>query len=171
MMREGNRIPDEQRASTLGTYCGGRRLDELPQLYNILIGEMSFVGPRPLLAVDQPEEMHRALLVRPGLTGFAQVHGGRNISAEDKNALDLWYVRNASLWLDIEILLRTSMVLIRGERVNHAILRAARDERCLRRPRQLQTRVPTRSHRRVLGRRTSLSHPSRRLKCTASAGS
>ena len=61
--------------------------------------------------------MDSRLSVRPGLTGLAQVHGGRNISPEDKNALDLWYIRNASLWLDIEILLRTVAVLVRGERV------------------------------------------------------
>ena len=90
------------------------RLDELPQLYNVLIGEMSFVGPRPLLPVDQPVETSARLLVRPGLTGLAQVRGGRNISPEDKNALDIWYVRNASLWLDIKILLQTPIVMIEG---------------------------------------------------------
>ena len=124
----GNRIPDEERVSLVGSLLRRTRLDELPQLYNVVIGEMSFVGPRPLLAVDQPEDMHARLSVRPGLTGLAQVHGGRNISAEDKNALDLWYIRNASLWLDIEILLRTVAVVIRGERINHAILRAAQEE-------------------------------------------
>jgi lipopolysaccharide/colanic/teichoic acid biosynthesis glycosyltransferase len=116
---EGNRVPDELRLSKLGRLLRRTRFDELPQLYNILIGEMSFVGPRPLLPVDQPNEVGPRLLVRPGLTGLAQVHGGRNISAEDKNALDISYIRSASLWLDIKILLRTFMVLIRGERVDH----------------------------------------------------
>ena len=86
---DGNRIPDELRLSTVGRLLRRTRFDELPQLYNILIGEMSFVGPRPLLPVDQPKEVGARLLVRPGLTGLAQVHGGRNISAEDKNALDI----------------------------------------------------------------------------------
>ena len=130
---EGKRVPDEQRSSYVGNLLRRTRLDELPQLYNILIGEMSLVGPRPLLHVDQPEEMKQRLLVRPGLTGFAQVHGGRNISAEDKNTLDVWYVRNASLWLDVKILLRTSMVLIKGERVDQHIISAAREE-CPKRP-------------------------------------
>ena len=116
---EGNRIPDEIRLSKLGRLLRRTRFDELPQLYNILIGEMSFVGPRPLLPVDQPKEVGTRLLVRPGLTGLAQVSGGRNISAEDKNALDICYVRNASLWLDIKILLRTLTVLIRGEQFDH----------------------------------------------------
>ena len=110
----GNRIPDEQRSSLVGDMLRRTRLDELPQLYNILIGEMSFVGPRPLLAIDQPEDMNLRLSVRPGLTGFAQVNGGRNISVEDKNALDIWYVRNASLWFDIKILLSDSKGLDKG---------------------------------------------------------
>jgi hypothetical protein len=71
------------------------------------------------------EEVGPRLLVRPGLTGLAQVHGGRNIS-EDKNALDILYIRNASLWLDIKILLRTLMVLLRGERIDHEKMHAAR---------------------------------------------
>jgi lipopolysaccharide/colanic/teichoic acid biosynthesis glycosyltransferase len=113
---ESNRVPDELRLSRIGRLLRRGRLDELPQLYNILIGEMSLVGPRPLLPVDQPEEMGVRLVVRPGLTGLAQVNGGRHLSAEDKNALDIWYIRNASLWLDIKILLRTLVVLIWGER-------------------------------------------------------
>ena len=103
------------------------KLDELPQLYNILIGEMSVVGPRPLLPTDQPEDNTLRLSVRPGLTGYAQVHGGRAISAKDKNTLDVWYVSNASLWLDFVTIMRTCAVLVRGERVNHHALRAAQE--------------------------------------------
>jgi lipopolysaccharide/colanic/teichoic acid biosynthesis glycosyltransferase len=120
----GNRIADEERSSSLGHMLRRTRLDELPQLYNILIGEMSFVGPRPLLPVDQPVETGARLLVRPGLTGLAQVHGGRNMSAADKNTLDVWYVQNASVWLDVKILLRTPIAMVRGEWVDHYTLRA-----------------------------------------------
>jgi lipopolysaccharide/colanic/teichoic acid biosynthesis glycosyltransferase len=123
----GNRIPDECRSSIVGRLLRRTRLDELPQLYNILIGEMSFVGPRPLLSCDQPAETMFRLSVRPGLTGLAQVHGERTMSPDDKNTLDVWYVRNASLWLDLRILLRTVIVFVRGERVDHQTLQAARD--------------------------------------------
>src|SRR5262249_44688585 len=94
---EGRRVPDQERLSMIGRFLRRARLDELPQLYNILVGEMSFVGPRPLLPVDQHPAHAARLLVRPGLTGWAQVIGGREISAEDKTALDVWYVHNASL--------------------------------------------------------------------------
>jgi hypothetical protein len=90
------------------------------------MGEMSFVGPRPLIEVDQPIEKSARLLVRPGLTGLAQVRGGRTITAEDKNALDIWYIHNASLWLDIQILLRTAIVVIGGERADHYALHVAK---------------------------------------------
>jgi lipopolysaccharide/colanic/teichoic acid biosynthesis glycosyltransferase len=124
---QGNRIPDEHRVSRIGRFLRRTKFDELPQLYNILIGEMSVVGPRPLLPTDQPENNTLRLSVRPGLTGFAQVHGGREIAAKDKNALDVWYINNASLWLDFVIIMRTVVVLVRGERVNHHALRAARE--------------------------------------------
>jgi lipopolysaccharide/colanic/teichoic acid biosynthesis glycosyltransferase len=122
---EGRRVPDELRVSKLGTLSRRLRLDELPQLINILTGEMSFIGPRPLLPVDQPRDGAARLVIRPGLTGWAQVIGGRAISAADKAALDIWYVRNASLTLDIEIALRTILVVIIGERVDAAAIRRA----------------------------------------------
>jgi lipopolysaccharide/colanic/teichoic acid biosynthesis glycosyltransferase len=122
---QGWRVPDEQRSSTIGRLLRRTKLDEIPQLYNIVVGDMSLVGPRPLLPTDQPDDSTR-LSVRPGLTGYAQVQGGRNLSVEDKNTLDVWYVCNASLWLDLTILLRTLMVLVMGERVNHCAIRAAR---------------------------------------------
>ena len=114
--RQGNRIPDEKRQSATRRFLRRTRLDELPQLYNILVGEMSFIGPRPLLPVDQCKEHNLRLLVRPGLTGWAQVNGGRDISPEAKSALDVWYVRNATLLLDLKIVGQTFGMLIRGER-------------------------------------------------------
>ena len=125
---------------------GRTRLDELPQLLNILKGDMSFVGPRPLLPVDQPIDCTARLLVRPGLTGWAQIKGGRQISPSDKAALDVWYVRNMSLALDLEIILWSTVpMLIFGERVaESAVGQAWRDPPL--------AGVP---HRRQEGRRTS----------------
>ncbi len=124
----GNRIPDDRRQSGLGCFLRRIRFDELPQLYNILIGEMSFVGPRPLLSVDQPEWASRRLSVRPGLTGWAQVNGGKTVSAQDKAVLDIWYIKNASLSLDFKIILRTLDMVVRGERFNEeAVLSAYKD--------------------------------------------
>jgi lipopolysaccharide/colanic/teichoic acid biosynthesis glycosyltransferase len=114
---DGRRKSDEQRVSAFGNFLRRTRLDELPQLLNILKGDMSFVGPRPLLPVDQPTDCAARLIVRPGLTGWAQIKGGRQISPSDKAALDVWYVRNISLALDLEIVLGTVPMLIFGERV------------------------------------------------------
>jgi lipopolysaccharide/colanic/teichoic acid biosynthesis glycosyltransferase len=100
----------------------------MPQLLNILKGEMSFVGPRPLLAVDQPIDSRSRLLVRPGLTGWAQIKGGRNISPADKAALDMWYVKNMSLALDFKILLGTVPMVIFGERVAETTIVRARQD-------------------------------------------
>lgn len=110
-----NPVPDDERLNAVGRFLRTVRLDELPQLWNIFIGEMSFVGPRPLLRVDQPAAFAARLLVRPGLTGWAQVMGGRQISAADKAALDVWYVQNASFKLDIEIFARTLPMVLFGE--------------------------------------------------------
>jgi lipopolysaccharide/colanic/teichoic acid biosynthesis glycosyltransferase len=113
---DGQRKSDDARVSAVGQFLRRSRLDELPQLLNILKGEMSFVGPRPLLPVDQPIDSKSRLLVRPGLTGWAQIKGGRQISSTDKAALDVWYVRNMSLTLDIKIMLKTVPMLILGEK-------------------------------------------------------
>lgn len=121
----GMRIPDEQRVTALGRILRRTRLDELPQLYNILRGEMSFVGPRPLLPADQPAQPSARLAVRPGLTGWAQVAGGRTISASDKAALDAWYIANASLALDLRIIIRTAGIVVSGDRVNPTAIRRA----------------------------------------------
>jgi lipopolysaccharide/colanic/teichoic acid biosynthesis glycosyltransferase len=126
--RDGARIPDADRSSVIGEFLRRYRLDELPQLWDILRGDMSFVGPRPLLPIDQSSDHSARLLMRPGLTGWAQIKGGREISSEDKAALDIWYVRNASFKLDIQILALTFPMVISGERIDQdSILRARRE--------------------------------------------
>ncbi len=107
---DGALLPDAQRLSSFGRFLRASSLDELPELWNVLRGEMSLVGPRPLLmeylSLYTPEQArrHEAL---PGITGWAQVNGRNAISWEDKFALDVWYVDNRSLWLDLKILWRT----------------------------------------------------------------
>jgi lipopolysaccharide/colanic/teichoic acid biosynthesis glycosyltransferase len=123
---EGKRLPNELRSSKIGLMLRRMRLDEAPQLYNVLVGEMSFVGPRPLLPMDQPDDISSRLAVRPGLTGVAQVYGDRSMVPNDKNALDIWYIKRASFQLDIKIMLRTALVFVRGERVDEKKLVKAR---------------------------------------------
>ena len=113
--RKGNFIPDEERTSFIGQLMRRARMDELPQLYHILIGQMSFVGPRPLLMKYQPEARGARLSVRPGVTGWAQINGGNLLSAEEKNVLDMWYLRNASLLLDLKIIFRTLQIAVQGD--------------------------------------------------------
>lgn len=121
----GVRIADEQRVSNFGRFLRATRLDEIPQLWNILIGEMSFVGPRPLLPIDQPVQCAARLLVRPGLTGWAQIKGGRHVDVHDKAALDFWYLHHASLYLDLAIMIGTLPMVLRGERVDHVAIERA----------------------------------------------
>lgn len=123
----GRRVADHARVSAIGSMLRARRLDELPQLFNILVGDMSFVGPRPLLPIDQPEDRSDRLRAKPGLTGWAQVMGGRDITAADKAALDRWYVDRMSLRLDIEIIVRTIPTVLFGEKVHPAAIRQACD--------------------------------------------
>jgi lipopolysaccharide/colanic/teichoic acid biosynthesis glycosyltransferase len=125
---KGKIVPDHARLSAIGRILRRTRLDELPQLVNILVGEMSFVGPRPLLPVDQIEGSEGRLLVRPGLTGWAQVKGGRHLSAADKAALDIWYVRNASLAVDCEVIVRTVGMILFGDKQNDEAVRRAWDD-------------------------------------------
>lgn len=127
---DGNPIPDRDRLSPMGDVLRRTRLDELPQIWSILRGEMSFIGPRPLLPVDQGSAYAARLMVRPGLTGWAQVKGGRDISPADKAALDVWYILNASFWLDVQIAVETVRMVILGERIDRAAIdRAWRDLR------------------------------------------
>ena len=101
---DGNVLPDEQRLTRVGRFLRSTSIDELPELINVLKGEMSLVGPRPLLMeyLDRytPEQARRHN-VKPGITGWAQVNGRNAISWEDKFKLDVWYVDNWSLWLDL----------------------------------------------------------------------
>jgi lipopolysaccharide/colanic/teichoic acid biosynthesis glycosyltransferase len=124
----GQRVAEVMRTSAIGGFLRHARLDELPQLFHILSGEMSFIGPRPLLPIDQPAASAARLLVRPGLTGWAQVKGGRAISPADKAALDMWYVQNASLALDLKILALTVSTVILGEKVDSDAIRLAWQE-------------------------------------------
>lgn len=107
---DGRPLPDAQRMTRLGSFLRSTSLDELPGLWNVLKGEMSLVGPRPLLMEYLPlytQEQARRHEVRPGVTGWAQVNGRNAISWEEKFKLDVWYVDNQSFWLDIKILLLT----------------------------------------------------------------
>jgi hypothetical protein len=89
------------------------RLDELPQLLNVLVGDMALIGPRPLLPEDQPTNPVIRLMVRPGITGWAQVNGGKFLTPAEKDKYDEYYVRNASPWFDLRILFMTLRVLFR----------------------------------------------------------
>tara|TARA_R110002072_G_scaffold255129_1_gene413844 strand:- start:2149 stop:2745 length:597 start_codon:yes stop_codon:yes gene_type:complete len=107
---EGNVLPDEERLTPFGKFIRSSSLDELPGLWCVLKGDMSLVGPRPLLVEYLPlysKDQARRHDVRPGITGWAQVNGRNAISWEDKFKLDVWYVDNQSFWLDIKILLLT----------------------------------------------------------------
>lgn len=106
----GEPLPDAERLTPLGVFLRAASLDELPELWNVLKGEMSLVGPRPLLMeylhLYSPEQARRHE-VRPGVTGWAQVNGRNALSWEEKFSLDVWYVDNRSIWLDVKILLLT----------------------------------------------------------------
>jgi lipopolysaccharide/colanic/teichoic acid biosynthesis glycosyltransferase len=112
----GRPLAEDERLSSVGRMLRLVRLDELPQLLNVLIGDMSLIGPRPLLPRDQPPNAAVRLSVRPGITGWAQVHGGTLLTPEEKNVLDEWYVRNASLWIDLTIAVKTIGILLAGDR-------------------------------------------------------
>lgn len=107
---QGNPLPDSERMTPFGDKLRNSSLDELPELWNVLKGEMSLVGPRPLLMQYLPlynKEQARRHEVRPGVTGWAQINGRNAISWEDKFKLDVWYVDNRNLWLDIKVLFLT----------------------------------------------------------------
>lgn len=118
---EGNLLPDADRLTKIGKWVRATSLDELPQLINVLKGEMSLVGPRPLLPfyLDLYNDFQRRRNeVKPGITGWAQVNGRNSISWEKKFELDVWYVDNISLWLDIKILFLTIIKVLKSEGIN-----------------------------------------------------
>ena len=122
-LRDANNslLPDEQRLHRFGRFLRASSLDELPELWNVLKGDMSLVGPRPLLMEYLPlysDIQTRRHEVRPGITGWAQVNGRNALSWEEKFTLDVWYVDNQSLWLDLKILCLTIMTLLRPRGIN-----------------------------------------------------
>lgn len=121
--KNGNQLPDKYRITKVGRFIRSVSIDELPQLINVLKGDMSLVGPRPLLIDYLPlysPEQARRHEVRPGITGWAQVNGRNTLSWEEKFAMDVWYVNNLSLLLDIRILLLTIVKVLKREGINAA---------------------------------------------------
>ena len=119
--QQGKLLPDDQRLTHFGRLLRTTSLDELPELFCVLKGEMSWVGPRPLLIqyLDRySEEQHRRHLVLPGITGWAQVNGRNAISWEEKFALDVWYVDHWSIWLDLKILVMTVIKVLKREGIS-----------------------------------------------------
>ena len=118
---EGHLLPDSERLTRIGRFVRATSLDELPELWNVVKGDMSLVGPRPLMMDYLPlytAAQARRHDVRPGITGWAQVNGRNAISWEEKFALDVWYVDNRSLWLDIRILCRTWVSVVRRQGIS-----------------------------------------------------
>src|SRR5437667_796235 len=120
---EGKLLPDERRLTRIGRLVRSTSLDELPQLWNVVRGDMSLVGPRPLLPEYLPRysaRQARRLEVKPGITGLVQVSGRNALSWDEKFELDVWYVDHQSIALDLKILLRTAVAVVRGRGVSAA---------------------------------------------------
>lgn len=118
---QGNPLPDSERLTPFGKMLRSSSLDEMPELWNVIKGDMSIVGPRPLLMEYLPlynEEQAKRHLVRPGMTGHAQVNGRNAISWEEKFKLDTWYVENQSVWLDFKIMLKTVKKVLAKDDIN-----------------------------------------------------
>ena len=118
---EGNLLPDDMRLTKFGKLLRSTSLDELPELFNILKGDMSIIGPRPLLVRYLPrynEEQRHRHDVRPGLTGYAQAHGRNAVSWEDKFAMDVWYTKNITFLGDVKIIWDTVMTVIKRDGVS-----------------------------------------------------
>jgi lipopolysaccharide/colanic/teichoic acid biosynthesis glycosyltransferase len=118
---QGNLLTDAERLTPFGRFLRSTSLDELPEFFNVLLGDMSLVGPRPLLVQYLPRytpEQARRHAVKPGITGWVQINGRNAISWEDKFVLDVWYVDNMSFWLDIKIIFLTMHKVFRREGIN-----------------------------------------------------
>ena len=118
---QGNLLPDAERLTPLSRFLRSTSLDELPELWNVLKGDMSLIGPRPLLMqyLDRYTPEHaRRHEVRPGITGWAQVNGRNALTWEQKFSLDVWYVDNLSLWLDLKIIAMTVWKILRREGIS-----------------------------------------------------
>ncbi len=118
---QGNLLPDSERLTPFGKMLRSSSLDEMPELWNVIKGDMSIVGPRPLLMEYLPlynQEQAKRHLVRPGMTGHAQVNGRNAISWEEKFKLDTWYVENQSVWLDFKIMLKTVKKVLAKDDIN-----------------------------------------------------
>jgi lipopolysaccharide/colanic/teichoic acid biosynthesis glycosyltransferase len=127
--KNGNLLPDEDRITALGEFLRKTRLDEILQFWNILKGEMTFVGPRPTVPyqVEEYDDYQKCrLLVVPGMTGWHQVNGNNELTWEERMTLDVWYLENWSLSLDFFILIKTFLVITLGEHRNEKSLREAR---------------------------------------------
>ena len=117
----GELLPDEVRLNKYGRFLRASSLDELPELFNILVGDMAIIGPRPLLVRYLPpynEEQRHRHDVRPGLTGYAQAHGRNSVSWEDKFAMDVWYARNISFALDCQIIVDTVKAVLKCDGIS-----------------------------------------------------
>lgn len=118
---KGDMLPDSERLTRLGRFLRATSLDELPELINVLKGEMSLVGPRPLLMQYQERyspEQKRRQNVQPGITGWAQINGRNALTWQDKFNLDVWYVDNVTVWLDLKILFLTFWKVIKREGIS-----------------------------------------------------
>ncbi len=119
----GELLPDEVRLTRFGRFLRSTTLDEFPEMWNVLIGDMSVVGPRPLMMRYLPRYnafQARRMEVKPGVTGWAQVNGRNALSWDEKFALDVWYVENRSFWLDLKIVVQTFFVVFRRRGINSA---------------------------------------------------
>lgn len=120
---DGNLLPDEVRLTKVGRFVRSTSIDELPQLWNVLVGDMALIGPRPLLVRYLPwytEEEHHRHDVRPGISGYAQSHGRNKVSWDDKLAMDVWYVNHVSFKTDLAIFFKTIKSVILRESVEVA---------------------------------------------------
>ena len=125
LTEDGELLSDKQRMSKIGAFMRTSRLDELPQILSVIVGDMSLIGPRPLLPRDEPKDNRMRLSVRPGVTGLAQINGNDLLTPDERNALDCFYISRASLVLDLQILIKTIEVVFYGTKRNEEAISQA----------------------------------------------